>query len=68
MSGYCGRRPEPPYGNEDRESLNEAVEMLRGVATEYRRMSLAFPPGDSRSQRCDELSDEVISFVERVAG
>lgn len=68
MSGpasYDGRRPEPPYTTPSEDALAEALEMLREVSSEYRRMRLAFGLGDSRRIKCEELSDKVLAFVEQ---
>lgn len=63
MLPYDGRRPEPPYTTPAEDALAEAIDLLRSVATEYRRMRLAFAEGDSRRVRCEELSDEVLVFI-----
>ena len=65
MLPYDGRRPEPPYATQADGALAEAIELLRSVATEYRRMRLAFAEGDSRRARCEELSDDVLEFIGR---
>lgn len=65
---YDGRKPEPPYDLPHEEQLAQAVELLRKLATEYRRVRFAFDAEDSRRKRCEELSDEVVEFLESIGG